>query len=617
MTLDLHGELDVKKSPGPIDPMDGSEAGVFEGDAIATGVRTKVVDILEDRYEYQIIPESEIQKLIEFYDEICDVSTQGKGVELTHGLFLESIYSPSYLPLIKVIYEDAIASREITKARWAAITFKLFGKVMKAVKEYSNEEGIPLFDAFMDLYNDASDGVGDFLMQLKAARESAVVCIENTKGLIKDEKVKMIAEDVLVKYLELEKGLHLPVGFINKLNNKDTKSVVISLDFNSTFNVDESYPSTDLVARIQRHLQSFARDFRRIFPDKELILAINTGRPGMYAWGVAEAAFAPIKEVRSVAVAECGGVVLEEGLNKGVMDVAVENPHEWRQELDYIKDYLLSRIEDAHNVIVEPKLSMLSIKLNEGGDFYLRSADGQPITPEWIEVQLKEYFEKVENDLDEELEKLIEEIKTDIPHLREYAIKAINAFKGNGNGKKNGSISGNGVNNGNGHKKKALAGVEEMMRFVEEQHERRLGEIVFRMMTIAKMYNEGLLKAKYNPTAGYVDIGHAELNKYSTLMGHVCRENSLTPKQVLYVQIGDSTTDIIPEDLTEEGQPNECADEAYLIAVSNCNQKLRDAVLRRGSRGIITENPALLGAEAMFKGLKKIVRECRGKDAEA
>ena len=75
------------------------------------------------------------------------------------------------------------------------------------------------------------------------------------------------------------------------------------------------------------------------------------------------------------------------------------------------------------------------------------------------------------------------------------------------------------------------------------------------------------------------------------------------------MQVGDSTTDIIPDELTEKGEPNEGANEAYLIALANRNQKLDDAVKKRGAQGLTTLQPSILGAQAMFVGLKNLMKE--------
>ena len=281
------------------------------------------------------------------------------------------------------------------------------------------------------------------------------------------------------------------------------------------------------------------------------------------------------------------------------MNVAVDNPYEWRKELDSIRDYLVGLMKGAKDVVVEPKLSMLSIKISDGEDFCLESVDDETITPEWIEENLRNYFISVESALREELAQLSDEIMEDLPNMKIYLGKVAEALN---------SINDDGEFI-NGGKDRAMGELSNVIAHVKEDHERRIADIQARFEILKIMYDQGLLQVKYNPTAGYIDIWHAHLNKYSTLMGHVCKKSGLTPDQVLYVQVGDSTTDIIPDELTEKGEPNEGANEAYLIALANRNQKLDDAVKKRGAQGLTTLQPSILGAQAMFVGLKNLMKE--------
>lgn len=569
-----------------------------EVDVETTGVRARdVLAFTEDHDQAIESREPHLMGELEAFYEGVRALHEGEGMSVSHELFLESLYSRRFLPLLKNIFKHCDEITEVMDVNRALDSLK---EVMMTVRACQQREDIDEAQAFLNLYEEALDGGNDFLMKVKVARDTAVRCIlDNKRVLAQDPVLFGEAEGALLENLELESGLQLPPEFRERLFDPNTKSVVVSLDFNSTFNFDESFASMELVARAQRALKKFARDFRRAFPQKELFISINTGRPGHYAWGVVESAFAPIPEVRKVAVAECGGVVLEEGLTSGVMNVAVEHPHEWKRELDYIRDYLLSRIQNAHDVIVEPKLSMLSIRLAEDDRFVLKTMEGEPVTPEWIEEQLASYFFNTEKVLGSEFQELMDDIERDIPHMTEYTRRAIEAL---------GVDSGRSLNGG---KRRAMNELEHFVDEVREDHMNRINEIKARLATITTMYDEGLLQAQYNPTAGYVDIGHANLNKFSTLMRHVCSTQRLTPDEVLYLQLGDSTTDILPEEKIYPGGPNEGAHQAFLVAVKNCNEKLHRAVGRRGDRGLMTSQPSVLGAEALFKGLSRMVKSAR------
>lgn len=590
-----HEEVEIQRDSGVVDsPRSFIRTAVsVEGRVDNTAAHEEVLKLLSFTDG-----ETSFKEITAFMASLSALN-EGEGMDFSHELFMESLYSRRYLPLLEEIMNRSTEISEVAEVNRALTALD---KVMIEIHRYQDREQVSVAEAFLNLYEEALDGENDFLTKVKEARDAALDCIRRSKHFFAGhEDLTAEVDAALLEQMERESGVRMPKEFAERLADPNTRSLVVSLDFNSTFNFDESYPSMELVSRAQRMLKRFARDFRRAFPEKELYISINTGRPGLYAWGVVEAAFAPIPEVRKVAVAEAGGVVLEEGLTSGVMNVAVEHPREWKQELDSLRDYLLEQIKNPQGVIIEPKLSMLSIRLAEGEDFVLESIDGEPITPEWIERKLSEYFLNTEIALGREFELLMNDITQDIPHVTAYARKAmevLGVFEGGHSGL-------------NGGKKKAMAALDHLVADVAEDHFRRIQEIKARMATITTMYDDGLLQAHYNPTAGYVDIGHANLNKYSTLMGHVCQSLGLSRDQVLYLQLGDSTTDIIPEDKLEAGQPNEGADQAFLVAVKNCNAKLSAAVERRGEKGITTINPSILGAEALFKGLSGAVRDAR------
>ncbi|MBU1953462.1 hypothetical protein KKH03_00635 [Patescibacteria group bacterium] len=534
------------------------------------------------------------------YENICRIPDKGEGMGASHSLFMESVYPKRYLDFMQSAFdrkEDGYHMGKVILDEAAA----LFKKAMDMVAGYAENNGVSLYEAFMELYDEAIGGSNDFLVLMRNAREKAFWCARFEKNNGHDQAEKEKLGLLLAEHDETEYGLEFPAEFTERLNDPETRAFVLSLDFNSTFNIGESYPSVDLVAGAQRRLQSLARSFSRAYPEKEIVMAINTGRPGMYAWGVAEAAFAPMPELRKVAIAESGGVILEEGLSNGAMRVAVEHPYEWKRELKSIKRYLLGMIQNPKSVVVEPKLSMLSIKVAEDGEFCLQSANGETITPEWVEDHIDLYFQLLEESLQKEFTELMDDIAKDLPHMKTYLDKAVEEL---------GPASGNGKRI-NGGKRKAIAELKNVVASVTKDHERRIADIKARFAIVDMMYDKGLLQTKFNPTAGYVDIGHAHINKFSTLMRHVCAKNGLTPDQVLFVQIGDSTTDIIPNVLTDVGEPNEGADNAYLVAVQNCNGKLREAVLQRGEKGLTTLRPSILGACAAFKGLKTVIDKNR------
>lgn len=492
------------------------QSAIAEQEPVSIIIHPKPPEPFEQQPLEQLQP-SDIDELIYNHEELATLPNESAGMQMAHELFMETLYSKQYLPLLKVLHEriHRFGNKNMEMVYKAV---ELYENALEVVEEVGDDKDISLSEAFGEVYEGATQGMNDFLIALRRAREAAINCIRTCRVYLQDKEWGVRADKALAEYAELKNGLDFPPEFAEKLADPQTKSLVVSLDFNSTFNVGESYPHGDLVGRTQRSLHSFARAFRKQFPEKELYVTVNTGRPGPYAWGTLEASFAPIEEMRKVALAEVGGVVMSD-VKSGVMDVAVPDPEGWKRGLELMKDYLLELIENPEDVAIEPKLSMLSMKLAENGEYLLKSKTGQDVTPELIQKWLDSFF------------------------------------------------------------------------------------------TGKRDYCE-LIEARYNPTAGYMDIGHKWLNKYSTLMGYVCEQEGAKPDEVLFVQIGDSTTDILPEEYTGTGEPNEGADDAYLVAVNNCNAKVDDAVSRRGVHGLKTQNSSLLGAEAFFRGLKRVVRSC-------
>ncbi|HLG25474.1 MAG TPA: hypothetical protein VI588_01615 [Candidatus Gracilibacteria bacterium] len=573
-------ELGAKQAESAL----GAEGAEGAADDIATG---EVSDRVSSEIHELMNPLAEkLRRLQTLYAEILKSSHEGEGMDETHALFVDSLFSRRYLPLMKGLMGTVADQKDETTT--AILTAD---EAMAMVDQYAGMNFVTPYEAFLALYDQAVAGENDFLIRLKRARDRAVKSFEVAEDCITDPVLSAEIEKALQEYMEAELGLQFPAHFAETLADDTTRALVVSLDFNSTYNAKESFPHPDLVARAQRALHKFVQAFRSKLEGKELYVTVNTGRPGMYAWGAVEAAFPPIPELRKVAVAEAGGVLLDEGLHSGVMQVAVENPQEWQSELGNIRAYLLDKIADPGKVVIEPKLSMLSIRLAENEDFILKSKDGEVVTPEWIQAQLQQYFEGAEEELDTEFNDLVAEMTDGMPNVEAF----VSSLR-NGQGK---------IVNGN--KRKAMAELKSIIAEVKQDHQKRMDEIKARLATIEMMYEQALLQPKYNPTAGYVDIGHARLNKYSTLVKHVCESQQLTPDEVMFVQIGDSTTDILPEDLIGKGEPNEGADKAYLVAVRNSNEKMMRAVERRGEHGLTTQRSSILAVESLFKGLHRVV----------
>lgn len=551
-----------------------------------------VLRLVSDREvveQKEVVP-SYVEDLARLYEEICRVPMEDAALMELHDLFMDSLYSRRLLPLMAQINNYGIFDTERENGFFQK-ALKSISVVMESVREHADYSGVSKYEAFLDLYDQSVTGNNVIVSQMVEARNAAIVCITQVNNVIGDGEFIKMANLVVEERRELDEGLMFPESFYEKLVDPLTKAVVVSLDFNSTFNYEESYAHPELVAGAQRAFSRFALEFRRAFPEKELYLAINTGRPGMYAWGVAEAGFLPMNEFRKVAVGESGGVVLKEGLNEGAMEVAVEHPREWKMELDGLKDYLLRMVNDAQSVVIEPKMSMLSIRVAREGKFIHKANGHEEVNAKWIQEMVERYLKHSYESALSEYRVLLMRVEDKV--VADHLVNTIKDLEG---GKNFLAI---------------IQSVRPLLQTLPRETAVKLEQIESRIKTLEEMYVKRMLQTKYNPTAGYVDIGHAELNKFSTLAGHVCRENGVGRENILFVQIGDSPTDIIPTTLTGKGEPNEGAEGAFSVAVANCSPKLRESVLARGERGIFTVNKSVLGATGFARGLLQVVKEVR------
>ncbi len=216
--------------------------------------------------------ESEIRELADIYNAIYSAANENEGMKTAHKLFMESLYPSDNLPLMEAVstYLDEDGS---AKNLQLILAVDGFADAMRTVKLIAERESISYYDAFLDAYGDSLSARNNLVGQMVRAKKEAYECINQNRRLIKDIDLAQRADDLIMKYEELENGLEFNPDFIAKLEDPSTKAVVISLDFNSTFNSKESYPAMELVARVQRELS----------------------------------AFAPVAEIREVAVGESGG----------------------------------------------------------------------------------------------------------------------------------------------------------------------------------------------------------------------------------------------------------------------------------------------------------------------
>ncbi len=597
-----------------INPADPSQ----NGNLYAIPDQSSIIENMSDIGEYtgqvvapDTLPNPDSEVITRLQGDFAAIAETGLGPDMneTHGVLLESIYSPQLVPVLKSLLDATNASGDIDGNNEVRAAIQAADAALNDVRALSQDRKRNLYQSFLIADNSR---VLPFRNNLRAALEQAITCIEKYRNSISDPQSIHQASEVYDRYIEREKGIKLPSSFVERLFDPNIKVLAIQLDFNSTFNVKETNANPALNVDAQLAIASLVQTFKDKFPDKQISLAINTGRPGQYAWAVHEASIEPIPEIRQFAFAEFGGVIVT-NLESGAQEVAVENPHQWQRELQGIRAYITSQLGNPNDLMIERKESMLSIKVAEKNspDFILKTKEGQPVTPEWIAQQVEDYFLITQSELGAEFEALMLDLEKRFPETHRYIVEHLN---GNGHDiplNQSQAQQPDSAANGNGDLRSKRSQVLKTLRTVfgiaKTELRGRIDAIDARLDTIDIMHVQGLLQAKYNPTAGYVDVAHAHLNKYSTSVKYMGKLLGVKPDEILWSIIGDSTTDIIPDELTGEGEPNEGADTAYMFAVSNKNSKMEAAVLQRGEYARALKNHSANAVRALMVGIEKAI----------
>jgi hypothetical protein len=550
----------------------------------------------------EIVNDNSLAEIKRVYRALSNVpATESNGAAYEHALLMKSLYPVEYLFLLEEFINkvhDKSEEIEIKKER-AILTLRAF---IQMVEEYAHSEFISYYEAFQYLYSQWAVSKHNIIEKMEEARHAAMdfirYCSNNHKDIGQRKFAgvagKLSADGVIAEYDELEKGVELTPEFVDKLIDRKTKVVVISLDFNSTLNLHESYATPPLLhMRYRAQVDQFVLKFRRICPGKKLVVVINTGRPGDYVWGVIESSTSSMREIREVAFAESGGAILDKGI-QGHKRCSIEiNPTEWKEELDEIRDFIIKQIREE-DVVVEPKLSMLSIRIDGGNKKKChKSVSGEEVNPKWVEKTIDEYFRMTLTALDVELQRILMDLCDKVEGVKVHAAPFLKAREGSDIGAR---IS-------------ALESISPLTHLMDAQQQKQMKKILKRFQVLHEMYQKKLLEVKYNPTAGFVDIGHKFINKYNALMKYVKGKYNVACDEVLFTQVGDSNTDMIPTTLTGPGEPNEGADDAFLVTVNNCSEELYDAMMTRNERGhgMWTYNDSIMGVMSFFRALNLLI----------
>ncbi len=560
-------------------------------------------------------------EIIQQYKEWHNLGNETHGGKLSHNTLTDGLYSRYNLPVLMTMYQWANCDdnpRKFAAQADTAMAIYGIGRALSVLQRYIENSGLTPSAAFADMR--AASLMGDptfsvFLREIREARLIAAIAIYNHREKIPEttplpfiknmngDTFSEMAQKALTEFRESEEGVDMGIEFTKRLNDPSTRVVVLSLDINSTLNVQESYASLPVLDSVTAQLQALADRFKQIYPDKQLYIVLNTGRPDKYAWGVWEM-LPPIPEIRRFALAESGGTILHLDGNTYTPEVAVPRPALWQEQLDNLKNYLAAATQSRSGFIrrVEKKESMLSVQIAErhedGGKFLHIATDGETVTDVWIMKKVHQFLEESEAKYRHELDELEAQIKT-IPHAVDIIHDMISTIGQEGLDKLSGTED--------DLLPEVTAAIQKIIDDSDDHRAHRMKEVSEALETIVLMKTK--LLPRFNATAGFMDIGHGDLNKFSTLVNEI-RKDGFDPQNMLIIHVGDSSTDILPEDQTGKGEINEGANQAYLVALANSSESLLKAVEKRGKTGfggIRTSREAILGLSDTILGILRAI----------
>lgn len=542
-----------------------------------------------------------------------------------HKLFTNFLFSDTNLPLLSAIlsYGQIHSDEEAIRDSSAAMIFLnealdiIYHNDFNLTEKFEQKKIAATFREMLAAgFEGRSSNLNDFFTLMKMAKIATKECLakHGVKPIILNPAIP-IPKDVhsgpgetlfqaLYKkaFLEFEseQGTVFPNDLAEKVSK--AKAMVVSMDYNSTWNFAESYANGFLIAITINRISSFVDDFREKYPDKQIYFVMNTGRPGYYLQGVLETLSA-IEEMRSFCLAESGGVSLQKGIESGektltltlLNDEFIPEPTEWQEVLLEIENSFQSQLNPDDEIKSEKKDSSLAFKIapkNAPSKTWLHDDHhGNKITPDYMKSHLQSFFERKINTTRQQLESV--NSKQLVSEKISNQIKIVVAGPDKIQGTKD-DMTPNTVSELN-----TLINRSETSSAIEAKKLERRIKILNYMM--AK------LVVQFNGTAGYADIIHRDINKYSGVK-LVLEKLGIAPNEFVMIHIGDSTSDNLPRNNTGVGDINEGADDVYLVGVNNSSEGFRKSIQKRlPDRGILVPRKSILGLIDMIKGLKRAI----------
>jgi len=577
------------------------------------------------------------QIIVDKYIAFDNMENSGVGPKASHVTYVKFLCPKTILPALCAIHQNALETNNPVNLRRAAMALIIFNQAldilqppnpnretelnnvkMRASQLHTSEGFVysyppehQLSERFAEIRLQAGDGSSNDLNRLQVliylAKKTAAELISANLDRsdikldpaiplprqIKPGGFQKLAELALDEYLESEQGVTFP-SFLSE-EVKKSEAVFLSVDFNSVMNVDETWANTLLLAHTIEYFNQLSLVFQKTFKGtKQLYAILNTGRPKDFAWGVLQT-LSPIKNLNTLGVAEGGRVILSD-LIKGTMEITLENHPLWKAELDSLQKHLLSKIKNSGKVIIEPKHTVLSISLaspntleTPEAKWHHQDQKNQPVNPKWINKEIFSYLQEQQIRITNQLAELDRNLQL-LPALQAK------------------------VNNIPGtladFDEETIELLQKDLNVTESAWFSSKRKFSHRLKTIQLM--QETLNGKYNPTAGYIDIGDRTSNKYSALV-YAMRKQGINPGNTVTIHVDDSDAGLLTETQSGVGEANESVEKVILVGVANSKGKFLDQVKKRAEngRGLLTYGDATLGLLAVIKGLVLLIDDLK------
>lgn len=577
------------------------------------------------------------QIIVDKYKAFDNMENTGVGQKASHVTYVKFLCPKTILPALCAIHQNALETNNPVNLRRASMALVIFNQAldilqppnpsrelelnkikMRAAQRHTTEGFVypyppehQLSERFAEIRLQAGDGSSNDLNHLQvlmylAKRTAAELITANLDRLdikldpaipippqIKPGGFQKLAELALDEYLESEQGVTFPSFLSEEVKKSD--AVFLSVDFNSVMNVDETWANTLLLAQVIEYFNQLSIVFQKTFKGtKQLYAILNTGRPMEFAWGVLQT-LSPIKALNTLGVGEGGRVILSD-IIKGTTETTIENHSLWRAELDALQKHLLSKINNPETVRIEPKRAVLSISLAEQdtadtpeAKWHHQDQNNRPVNPGWINKEIISYLQEQQIRITNQVAELDRNLQL-LPALQ----AKVNNIPGTLDD----------------FDEETIELLQKDLNVTESAWFSSKRKSSHRLKTIKLM--QETLNGKYNPTAGFIDIGDRTSNKYSALV-YTMRKHGINPSNTVTVHVDDSDAGLLTETQSGVGEANENVGKVILVGVANSKGKFLDQVKKRAEtgRGLLTYGDATLGLLAVIKGLVLLIDDLK------